>query len=542
MALTLATTSRDPWVLLDLDLGRVYRFTDSPLPLSVVDAEGRTHVYTPGLRPTELANQAGLSGDMAVEIEGYIETPWARLWAQGVSIDRASAMVRRWYDGTLLEDAEVYIRGKVTKPLWGDDTEPLSFGIARLRHESGTYPKPTMVINASTWPVDETTCDPAAIGAVYPLIMGRPLGTPAYLVEYSVGVLNPNQLLIAGHKVAAAVVQVRDVGSGQSWLADVSHKQDLLGRWCAMATFDLAKYAGTPRAEFDREYRVDWNQDYGGVVDLVGGSTKRAELRKIGDQISYLLRVWTDLDVDWGMFNSALAGLNAYQTDFCLEQPEVIWKWLQQYVFSLLPIEWTDTSSGGYPLIWHLDATREDSIGHVDASPGSAVRRIGGVQSSGGVIQNEFTLQYAPWNGDQGRPSAIVTVGSGLNELTGRIDTDGDVQPNMLCRISESIHGRRRGKVVTTAIVSGAGAATANLIASQAALRSALSRRALRIEGPCALLEKYRVQSIMRATETSVEIDDEVALVRRRVAKGDMIELTLLLLDPPAARTRVIAP
>jgi hypothetical protein len=172
-----ATTGRTPWTLLDLSLGgKEYRYTDSPQPLAVTDSTGRTYAYRPGLAALALERSIGRLASVSCQLDEHPGTPWARLFMQGVIIDRAEAIIRRWFDGTILEDSEVYLRGEVTSPAWGDDTEPLTFNVAQTFAELGVYPLPSMAVGAETWPVTATSYDPACEGVTYPLVIGRPNG------------------------------------------------------------------------------------------------------------------------------------------------------------------------------------------------------------------------------------------------------------------------------------------------------------------------------------------------------------------------------
>jgi len=163
-------------LLLELDFqGLVLRFTTASQAVTVVDADGDSFEYAAGMDSAPVTTEAGaVFGAFGVSIpKGLVD--WSLLRKRGHRFDLGSAVLRRWYSGQVLEQAEVIIRGLVTTPSWGSTFEPMRFGIERQLRRRGSIPGPAHSISADTWPVSvDTKVDPAVIGKDYQLIFGFP--------------------------------------------------------------------------------------------------------------------------------------------------------------------------------------------------------------------------------------------------------------------------------------------------------------------------------------------------------------------------------
>lgn len=529
MTTTTETTGRRAWMLLDFDLqGRQFRVTDSPTPLEVTDRSGRVFTYQPGLGSLNLTRRADAqAGNIQVVINIAQEPGWAHLVARGHYIDRAPARLLRWYEGQILDVADVWIRGRAMNPTYGNTTEPLTFTVMRLRRESGVIPTDDMLISAQTWPVTAGfIVDPSALGSWYPMIFGAPAAatTPAYLIEFDATDLPNSKVMIAGTPVGATTVTLHDPKGDQSVTRTVQEMADGLGR-----TISYVDFSGTFAPELDREYTIAWDQGGGGYVQ--DGVT----LKGAGEITKSLFQSWTDIDLDEGRFASAESTLNAYELAFAIVGQVSVWDYVSGEILDLLPMEWTESVNGEYPLLWRFDATRADVTGSlIDCTrvTGRYVRE-GPIQSTGNII-NRHTLQYGV-GGEQQKPQSVATIGSGLDLLGNEDLSDTRVTPDQNCANSERIYGRRPASTVVTEIIDDA--ATAGLILQQWALQTALPRRALRVSGDLSL-DEHEVNAIVLVTATDLSITEELAWVRGKQINGDLVILDLLLLDNPLLLTR----
>lgn len=533
MATTTDKTGRRAWILLDLDVqGRVYRFTNAPSTQVVTDAKGATFAYSPGLDDMTLERRSdSTTTSLSLTINAQQEVSWAKMLERGHVLERSRALVRRFFEGQILDVANVWIRGRVVSPAWGNDTEPLSFTVERLRREAGVIPTDGMQISATTWPVAASTVTDAAIlGAWYPMVYGTPSGamTPAYMVEFKASALNDSKLMIAGHAVGATTVTLHDVKGAQSGTTAVIETTDLLGRTISYVDFNTVSFA----PEEDREYRIAWDQGAAGVGQgyKEGGTTYDGA----GEIMRHWAKTWSDLDIDDGRFAANLASLNQYRLATVITEQRATWDVIDE-ALALLPVEWTESAAGEYPALWNIGSTADDATGAlIDCTRVTGrYTRSSAVQSTGGPIANRFTLQYGV-GGAQTTQQSTVTVGSG-NNLLGELDTTDGAIPNARCAISERIFGRRPAPTVKTEIISDA--ATAALICHQWALLYSLPRRSMSVEGDLSL-DEHPLNAVVLVTATDVNITAELATVRGKSYAGDVVTLDLLLLDSPLTKTR----
>lgn len=514
------------YLLLDLDVGggRVYYFTDAPEPQTVTDQKGNSITYAPGLAPIPLNKRAGQSmRSVNITIAGTAGVDWAEVIDRGAELFRSKGLLRRWYTTDKLEVAEVWARGFVTKTTYGAEGEDLVFALEERKNEGGVIPSADMLISAATWPVTSNfTTDEAVIGQSYPMIFGRPTGvsTPCYMIEYRASDPANCKLMIAGHLVEATSITLHDVQGEVSATRTVQTMQDKLGRQISYVDFSGVSFA----PELNREYRAAWDQNnQGGLIDQGTQAMWGA-----GDIAGYLLRRWSDIDVDWGRWSTALDTLNAFKLGFAIIEPTEIWGWVQSDLLPLLPGEWVDTTEGGYIQPWNLSATARDSIGHIDISPEGLVSREGSVSIAGGRIANEFSVMFA-FGGTQYRPQETVTVKAGVDAGGAAVVTDSNSRPNLWCRISKLNFGERRSRPLVAEIVYDK--ATANLIAKNLALRHALPRRSVKAVGPLDL-DRFRLNDTITVQADDLYWTAEPAQIRAKEIRGDSVVLTLLLLEP----------
>jgi len=532
MATTTSKVGQRAWTLLDLDVqGRVYRFTDAPETQRVTDAAGTTYAYTPGLSPMTLERRVEApTTSIGVTINAQQEVSWAKMVERGHSIDRAKVIVRRWYVGQVLDVADTYLRGVVVDPAWGNSTEPLTFTVQRLRRESGVIPTDDMLITTKTWPVTSTfTTDDAALGSWYPMVYGAPSAalTPGYLVEFKAADLANSKLLIAGHRVAATTVTLHDVQGNQSGTTAVLTTTDLLGRTVSYVDFNTVTFA----PEEGREYRIAWDQGTAGAGQ--GYIEAGAGLDGMGEILSHLLKVWSDMDLDDGRFAAAKSSLDEYRLAFTIVGQVNVWDWVED-ILSLAPCEWTESANGEYPALWKIDATRSDAVGHIDCTRVTGrYTRVGGIVSDGSKIANRLTLQYGV-GGSQSRPQKSVTVGSGLNQFGEFSIADGTI-PNAFCALSERLYGRRSAPAVQTEIIDDP--TTAGLIVRMWALLFALPRRSLQVSGDLSL-DELPLNGVVTVTATDCNITNALGLVRGKRPDGDQMTIDVLLLDNPLTKAR----
>lgn len=160
--------------LYEVDIGgQTYRFATEAC--EVTDADGNTYAYAEGLAEPSVAYGATYgAGEVSVGIRIESDEDWPRVVADGHTLYRRSAVLRRWTPGTVLERARVVLRGLTASPTWGAAGEPLSVSIIRSpASQTAMAPDSQAAVNSTTWPESAET----AQGLSYTIIIGCPGGT-----------------------------------------------------------------------------------------------------------------------------------------------------------------------------------------------------------------------------------------------------------------------------------------------------------------------------------------------------------------------------
>jgi hypothetical protein len=174
---------RGCWLVEIAVAGAVFRFADRPARITRAST-GQVEVWSEGLEDLGAAPRSTQS--VSVTIAPFV-VDWAKLVARGVDLGAGRAILRRWYEGQTLEEAEVLVEGVVEEPEWGAKSEPLTFHIAELPWQDRTFlPTSSMRITPSTWPVRSFySIDAPALDAYYPIPIGSPGAPPTVVITAS---------------------------------------------------------------------------------------------------------------------------------------------------------------------------------------------------------------------------------------------------------------------------------------------------------------------------------------------------------------------
>lgn len=526
--------------LLDLHLGgRVLRFATAPVYVPT-DA-GPEVQYREGLADFDQGQSSEGSADFAVPQSLDVGDAWAEFSARFLIMERSRAVIRRWYEGQTLEEARVLIDGFVSGFGYGEPDEPVSFTVARLVwNHSRMMPTAGMVVDETTWPVRagfET--DEKILGSWYPMIFGRPgnIGgdivpaTEGLLVEWRNAPPNDRRLLIAGHRVAAAEVTVFDFSDEDepaSEVLPVVHEADAVGRVCA-----LVDTSGGLTIEMGRVYYIGWNG--------AGLSQGIEALEGAGDLIEWILRTWTDVQIDAARFASVRDRLNAYRlSPYTMNSQVDPSEWLSAEVLKLLPVEPQQSVDGLWYRMRRLTATKADSKARLNADNGR-IQRASDIVSESDSIVNEVTVEFAP-DRSTNRYRRRVVVGP-----VDKGRPKDELQPG-LDGIDSRFVGSYRAQVSfqqfrRQPLTIQAGAcydpATAVRIARDTVDAQALPRRAVQYTGEIEL-DAFTEGDVITLNDTSVGLIDVLAEVRDIVTGGPDVGLDLLLFDDPARLERLI--
>lgn len=529
--------------LLELDLlGRVYRFADDG-PVDVDTRDGRSARWFGGLVVGDVPRHAT---SLAVEIVASTGVDWAKLAAQGHDLRTGTARLLRWYDGQVLEEAEVLIVGLVADPEWGDQREGLTLSIVRAAWQDHTrIPAADARVSYDTWPVDANyDIDEPAVDATYPIVIGCPGdrawgnnnaagATPAYLVEFSDALTRSysSKLLIAGHAVEASSVTVFDLTANVAESCAVQHTSDLLGRRVAYVTFtattDLLPGAG-------HEYWVAWPSTSGGGVP---NRTHTGPLRGLGELLVFLLGdelVTVDrkvrVPVDLGRQEAQRALLDQFHVDGAITAGVDVIAFIEAHLVPFFPIERIEGPDGLYYRAIRYDATAAEAIYELEV--GRNCERTGRIRASSIPVYNRFRLDYAVRNGGKAMGRVL---------LTGDL-ADTDHHPDQLCAISQAREARRSGgdgviEWAKTAYMVWEDA-TAQLAAAHLALKHAIPPTVDQVTGGEELAQ-LETGDVVLYRDAGTYRDPRVAIVRAPVyLAGGGMQLDLEILERPATWLR----
>lgn len=520
--------------LLDLNFGgRVYRFATKAA--EVLDEDGEAYQYAIGLR--ELSHSLAASGptlSIGIEVDAYVD--WALVVAQGVPLERSPGVLRRWFEGTTLEQAQVIVQGLVTRAEYGALDEALTLSLAVLPVEqSNTLPTPTWRAEAGrTWPVAEASMDEKIEGAYYPFVLGRPgLGlfpaVPALMVDFT-GMRRQSKVLIAGHPVAATTVNMWDLTDvvATATARPVLQAVDLLNQRISYQDFQMG--GAWSQAE-DREWFSSWTGD--GWIGIDG-----TPVRGAGHVIQALLQRFTRLALDRGRLAAERTFLDEYLIDTYINDPVDVWTWLQDTVIRLLPVIQLTTSAGLFYKFLNWDAQIQDAVAHLDADLGG-VQRTTPVRLTGDPVVNEITVEYGPWAGSQRYTQrVVVTAQAGLVTDAAAIGQDVRIVRDRRAEISQRIYGVKPLRIAASAVWT---QSTATRIARDQLRQFALPKRQIGYSGGVEL-EALEPGSIVTVTDSELYLEDQVALVQDVVVgDGSTVDVDLVLLDHDLTQERITA-
>lgn len=510
--------------LLDVEIdGVAYRW--SVESVEVETAAGETLTYTSGLGDLELAQ--GDPDIFVAVLDPSVD--WPALASQ---IDGQRVVLRRWIEGTVLEQAEVYGYGEVADVEFGAGHEPASWAISEVAGSELTLgvqvPDPLARIDATTWPITggATIGDD---GAVYPVLFGFPgddgSGTPIPVMPVPMGqyLAAGTTYLVLSEDADAPIttVRIRNETEDTEDTETAVAVTDLLGRRLKVSHFTLA--AG-PRPATATEQR----ELFAGFGSATGGGVARSAY----EVIDYLIRRWGRESVDWSRLPEIRDVLDEFQVDTWIDDPPTDpWAWIEAVLLPDLPVEVRTSARGRYLVHRRYVSEPGRRVGSLevgrDAERVSMVRRA---DSEGPA--NEFIGVYrASTRGDwlgrvilTGDPATIASAPA--IAVPGATTTQAvAVATSTLCRRSHARYRLRQSEPVEIDWTWDTG--TVLRVLEHRAERDALPGHAVE-------LEVWDGEDLVEGDElgiTDEELgwDDRTAIVDTPPVRGDRTTVTLRL-------------
>jgi hypothetical protein len=535
---------RKGYHLLDLDLGgEVLRYTDADVQLDITDNAGRVHRYFRGLVVSGTNAVSAIALDASVSCLVDDGTDWALIEAKGVHLELRSGIVRRWYEGQVLEQARIVLRGFTEGVRYETSFEPCSFAVRRsARRQTLILPRPGAHVDETTWPPSGAySLDERIEGEPYPLIIGFPgirstaaarPGAAALLVQEASPGVN-DLLLLAGHRIAATQVRIFDYTDGEisnNALVTVTHQKDALGRTCAICDLNGS---GLTRAK-GRSYYQGHGATGGGLPDPRTGEVLRGAV----SVARHLLEAYSDMTVDGAQMDAAAEQFDHIKIDASIPPGNII-DWITGDLLPLLPASLVEGPRGIYLQVWRWDVTHVERTAEISADLGH-VRRVSGISRIGN-IRNEFSIHYR-----HDAASGQYRARAGLSAESGRLvqgewedvgSPDERVYASYLCAQSQARFTRQPAEDFSTSIVWDA--PTAAAVLAWQADRDAFPRRVVQYEADSEW-EWLPLGAVVRLTDSEVHLAGVLALVTDFVAGPSSLLLQLTIVDHPLTTGRAV--
>ena len=403
------------WLLDLIFAGRTYKLASEAVTVGGVPyLSGVTDVtYSDELEIYQAASWEIPTAELSVVIEDVAE-----LISQGHSLHGATATLALYVVGSNSDDRRVVIEGRAIASSYGARGEPVSISIEPAWLDAAlTYPPRLHTVTPTGWtpPSDHSQ------GEVYPVIIGRPLSTPAPLVKDSITFLNDGLCIVAGHRISATSLTVIGADDPTPITAPVIYRTDNNGIECACIEIPVSW--GNSQKVF-----VKWSGTSGGLPNPYGPG----DLRAAGDVIKWALNL-SGLKVDEGRLAPALSRLQEFKVDGAITESISVMEWLRDELLALLPVSIVTGGDGVYLVVWD---TQDNPIRAELTEGRDGISRASSVAYQSAEVSNEITLKYG-LSAYHGNTRSQYTMTGDLERDTDDIGTTDYLQDSV------RIHGIR---------------------------------------------------------------------------------------------------
>ena len=396
--------------------GQIFRF--STLPIEIEKDDGTTISFQGAIDDPDFRLESSVLGFNAesnsIPMEVYFDgINVSQQRFQGNLLDESPCeisyvLVREFQPVHTYEQRIIMMKGKVTQPIFGHVDQPVGYVAFSIENE--TDDQIIQIVDPEKKISYETFVDPhdsTAIGKVYPFIIGEPGNqipqttssggifnadiycTPAYLNNEQNTVGGVFELMVAGHPVEAASVEVVDFAHNTASIA-ISQSFDLLGNELSVITTSTAIEGNQSTSENagNPYYWIRWTNG-GGHPNPFGDGA----LEKGGDLLLFLL-MKTKANIDFPSFDSIREYLNVYKFSGYINTDITVQQFIQSNMIPFLPLEIVNGPNGLRPIIPMIFRNNPSSL--FDFQVDDNCRLISPIEPSisSDEIINEITLKY----------------------------------------------------------------------------------------------------------------------------------------------------
>ena len=540
------------WLLVVDWGGAIYRFSNIPVEIAYDDGDYQFQGQLDQLDYQEESDLFELSVEAnSVSVAVVFPHNMVQEFRGGRILDGARAelsyiMVRNGQPLQTWEERILLFEGEISQPIIGDPEEPEGFAAFSVEQQpydmSGYLLDIDNLINISKFSNVPNDIGP---GKPYPLVFGNPsnstradgtnvpnlYSSPAYPIYRAGEVPATVYLMIAGHKVDASHVGIRDGDYQILTSVSVQEAKDTNG-----VLYSYVNITGTGLYEPDdtghsnKSYFTRW-------FDSINSTYEGAHLNPFGDGIlegggdliMFALSK-TGMKVDWEAWGSVAQLLNNYRFAGYVNQPRITaWDWLNQNILPLMPVSVVSGPYGLRPIIYlqYFQGERITFTTHI--LEGSDFQRISALEAAVGLdeIFNAIELRYAK-DGTSGNFMSYYSIGADLEYIPETLDFDG------YATLSQQRYGLRRN-VIETDYVYDTG--TAGRIARYLLRANCLVKRRLTYRAA----PKYgylMIGDVIGLTSDTLYLTEQIATVVSKKWDGTSWLYDILIEDNPYTTPR----
>ena len=469
------------WLLDLVFAGRTYKLASQSVTVGGVPyLSGVTDVsYSDELEIYKAASWEIPTAELSVIIEDVAE-----LISQGHSLHGATATLALYVVGSASADRRVVIEGRAIASSYGIAGEPVKISIEPAWLDAAlTYPPRLHTVTPTAWTIPSDHSQ----GEVYPVILGRPLSTPAPLVKDSL-LLIDGLAVVAGHRIKATSLTAIGSDDPTPITAPVIYRTDNNGIECAC--IEIPSSWGNSQQVF-----VKWAGSLGGLPNPYGPG----DLRGAGDVIKWALNL-SGLKVDDGRLAPALARLQGFKIDGAITESISVMDWLRDEILALLPVSIVTGGDGVYLVVWD---TQDNPIRAQLTEGRDGITRESSVAYQSSEVSNEITLKYG-LSAYHGNTRSQYTMTGDLERETDDLGTTDYLQDSV------RIHGIRALEIDAGDLITDT--ATAEKIVGVLASSSSRKLRLISYGAPSSLAW-LNVGDVVALTDTDLYLTDVRATI-----------------------------